>query len=80
LPIQIHQTDRRIAGFDSPIDPIAWIGMGPVTISKLSPQTNLPLKSQPSDHPPKRNHAHRSRKGEALVLGGPEQMINKSNR
>ena len=59
-----------------PIQPIAWAGRRPVTISKLNRDLRRPLKSSYSDQSPGQNHAYRSRKG----VGGPldERLVVKS--
>jgi hypothetical protein len=62
LTPEVYHAGRHVAGSDYPIQPIAWIGRGPVMISKLSRNLNVPLKSESSDHPPGRKLAYRNRK------------------
>ena len=60
--------------------PITEIRRGPVTIPKLTPRLGMISKSSIGSPSGPCSNPYCSRKGGTLVLGGPEQTINKSNR
>jgi hypothetical protein len=53
--------DGVVACSTYPIDPIAWTGTEPVTISELSRYLGMPLKSVAPEQPPGGNNPYRSR-------------------
>jgi hypothetical protein len=65
---------------DYPIDPIAWTGRGPVTISNLDRDLSMPQKSISSDQVPGWNVPYRNQKVAARVPGCAGQRISRSNR
>ena len=61
LRYQIYRGGRQSAGYDFPIDAIAWIGRAPIAISILDRDLSLHLKSLSPHQPPGWNDPYRTR-------------------